>query len=249
MLQHVNFMINSNKNICLKSTVFIFFIVVSSCILHVFLIILLIHCIYDDSIDHISLYNTYDHVTNTFLLPTTSSIVEDKKLYDRFSSDKTQPLVETKQILSTPIFVNNPDIKDVNNIAHAIDFENILIDQNNIIHDVHDTDFQCSSPITTNSINTVDIRNQRPNLIKYVYPEYPKEAKALSIEGRVVVMYDINHIGKVEKIRIISSIPLGIFEKNIKIAMRRWIYAVDNAKKDLIIIFKFSLNTIQFLEN
>lgn len=81
--------------------------------------------------------------------------------------------------------------------------------------------------------------------IQYIHPEYPNSAKALGIEGKLYVMYNINEIGKVEKIRILSANPIRVFEENVKFAMRRWVYEKENPQQDLTIIFKFSSNIIQ----
>lgn len=58
-------------------------------------------------------------------------------------------------------------------------------------------------------------------------------------------MYNINNIEKVQKIRILSAIPAGVFEENVKLAMRRWVYEKEKPKQNLTISFKFSFNTIQ----
>lgn len=84
-----------------------------------------------------------------------------------------------------------------------------------------------------------------PNIIKYFHPKYPDSAKLLGIEGELKVMYNVNVMGRIEKIRILSSMPSGVFENNVKLAMRRWIYAKNKPIENLTVVFRFSLNKIQ----
>lgn len=88
-----------------------------------------------------------------------------------------------------------------------------------------------------------------PRIVNCIYPEYPKNARALGIEGTLVVIYNISNLGKIENIRILSAIPVGIFEKNVRSAMRRWMYETDKPRKDLIITFKFRLKSVEIFDN
>lgn len=88
-----------------------------------------------------------------------------------------------------------------------------------------------------------------PYIINRVMPIYPNYAKVLNIEGKITVIYDISNLGKVENIRIFSAIPAGVFEHNVLSAMRRWIYASNVSKKDMIVVFKFCLNTITIVDH
>lgn len=87
-----------------------------------------------------------------------------------------------------------------------------------------------------------EVHRNAPNVINRVYPEYPVYAKALGIEGKLTVVYNVNNLGRIENIRILSAVPVGVFEKNVLFAMRFWRYESNQSKKDLSIIFKFCLN-------
>lgn len=88
-----------------------------------------------------------------------------------------------------------------------------------------------------------------PCVIKRIYPKYPSHARILGIEGKLIVMYDVNNFGKIKNIRILSANPIGVFEGSVRSAMRRWIYENNKSKKDLTIIFRFYLNTIEIFDD
>lgn len=106
---------------------------------------------------------------------------------------------------------------------------------------------------TTHSVHVPEKHHDRPCIssciINCVYPEYPNRAKILNIEGKIIVQYDVNTRGKVDNICILSAVPPGVFEENIRSAMRRWVYESNKPEKKLIITFKFCLNSVKMFGN
>lgn len=217
-----------------------------SCSIHILCFIFIIYRIDNDS-NYIVMHNKNNHIITTLLLYENNTV--NNMMNDKYISVKSKSLVDSKNLVKTKKLIDKTMVKNFNKIEDSISYKENSMDQNSKVYgdsSTHSKHFQSS---ITDSNDVIDSKIQQSHIIKCVYPEYPKEAKALKIEGKVIVMYDINHIGKIEKIRIIASVPTGIFEKNIKIAMRRWIYKSNNPKKDMTVIFKFSLNTVQMLES
>lgn len=92
----------------------------------------------------------------------------------------------------------------------------------------------------TNS-STPSVQNAKP--IKRPYPNYPQRAAALNQEGSVTVKFDVNNNGKVINIRIISSNPNNIFDKEVKRALRDWVYE-RIPTQDIMVTFEFKMSGI-----
>lgn len=75
-------------------------------------------------------------------------------------------------------------------------------------------------------------------------PIYPPRASALGIEGRVSVMYDVNAEGRVENIRIVSAQPRNMFERDIRLAMRRWTYETGKPTANMTVKFQFDIKGV-----
>ncbi len=73
-------------------------------------------------------------------------------------------------------------------------------------------------------------------------PAYPDRARAMGIEGKVIVRFDINSQGYVDNIRIISESPKNMFSREVKRAMRRWRYESNKptSDKEITILFKLT---------
>lgn len=105
------------------------------------------------------------------------------------------------------------------------------------------TDFSYLLSSNKNIVNYNKVYDKAiPNVINRLYPEYPIYAKTLGIEGKLIVVYNIDNLGKIENIRILFAAPVGIFEKNVLSAMRFWRYESNQPRKDIRIIFKFCLH-------
>ncbi|NVK53996.1 MAG: TonB family protein [Alteromonadaceae bacterium] len=55
-----------------------------------------------------------------------------------------------------------------------------------------------------------------------IQPVYPADAKAQGIEGAVILEYGITPNGTVENIRVIESVPAGVFDDAAKLAVAQW---------------------------
>ncbi|MDU5779221.1 MAG: TonB family protein [Pantoea sp.] len=75
----------------------------------------------------------------------------------------------------------------------------------------------------------------KANVIKY-----PVRAENLRIGGEVNVLYDVNKIGRVENIRLISAEPPDVFDRSVRKQISYWKFSPGNARKDeqLRILFK-----------
>jgi len=88
----------------------------------------------------------------------------------------------------------------------------------------------------------------RPSPLYRRPPDYPRQALAMRIEGKVAVQYDVDNNGRVTNIRIISAKPNMIFNRSIKNAMHFWQYEAK-AAKDLIITIIFNRDKSVKLQN
>ncbi|MBT0723012.1 energy transducer TonB [Rosenbergiella sp. S61] len=65
----------------------------------------------------------------------------------------------------------------------------------------------------------------KPQRLATVNPAYPARALALHVEGRVRVKFDVDNNGAVDNIEIVSADPRGMFEREVRQAIKRWRYA------------------------
>ncbi|PHS59215.1 MAG: hypothetical protein COB17_01445 [Sulfurimonas sp.] len=55
-----------------------------------------------------------------------------------------------------------------------------------------------------------------------IKPLYPSRAKRMGLEGYVKVELSVDATGHVTNIKILKSVPKGVFDKSVKKALRRW---------------------------
>jgi protein TonB len=86
---------------------------------------------------------------------------------------------------------------------------------------------------------------EKPNLIKKVDPIYPEEARKEGIKGKVLLEVTTDTVGRVDKIKILKSIP-GLDEAAVD-AVKQWVYEpyiIDGKPKGAIftVTVQFHLN-------
>lgn len=81
----------------------------------------------------------------------------------------------------------------------------------------------------------------KPQPLSRVNPAYPSRALALHVEGKVRVRFDIDHSGEVGNIEIIDAEPRGMFDSEVRRALKRWRYPPGQpvTGQTLSIIFRF----------
>ncbi|MGL9774844.1 MAG: TonB family protein [Sodalis sp. (in: enterobacteria)] len=102
-----------------------------------------------------------------------------------------------------------------------------------------------TAPVTSapksSSVKSV---SNAPRAMQRTNPIYPPRARALGIEGRVSVMFDVNAEGRVENVRVLSAQPRNMFEHDIRLAMLRWTYEPGKPATNLTVNFKFDLENV-----
>jgi protein TonB len=73
-------------------------------------------------------------------------------------------------------------------------------------------------------------------------PAYPDRARAMGIEGKVKVKFDVDAAGKVQNIQIISESPKNMFARDVRRAMLRWRYESNKPTRNLETTFIFNLS-------
>ncbi|MEJ5174820.1 TonB family protein [Erwinia sp. MYb416] len=78
---------------------------------------------------------------------------------------------------------------------------------------------------------------------------YPQRAKAMGVEGRVRVKFNITASGTITDVRILSETPTGVFAAAIAKDMSRWRYQTQAEVNDQTVTIFFKLNGQVALEN
>lgn len=87
--------------------------------------------------------------------------------------------------------------------------------------------------------------NNKPKLIKSSLPLYPAHAFIEKTEGVVKIMFDIDANGATQNIRIIESIPEGVFDREVKIAMEKSHFESGKPTQDCVKTIYFKLKKPQ----
>lgn len=73
-------------------------------------------------------------------------------------------------------------------------------------------------------------------------PLYPPRARAMGIEGKIIVKYDIDADGRVVNIQIVSETPKNMFNSEVKRAMKRWRFETNKPTYNQKVTISFKLN-------
>lgn len=60
--------------------------------------------------------------------------------------------------------------------------------------------------------------------VKRIPPSYPEKAAQENIEGFVVLSFDITETGATDNVKVVRSVPAGVFDKSAKVALKQWEY-------------------------
>ena len=60
--------------------------------------------------------------------------------------------------------------------------------------------------------------------VKRVPPIYPEKAAEQNVEGFVVLSFDITETGTTDNVKVVKSVPAGVFDKSAKVALKQWEY-------------------------
>ena len=118
----------------------------------------------------------------------------------------TAPNVPIEQVSTSPMVRNSPTSLPLHIAAPTIDASSIKIPH---LPKVAPSSTKGDSVLTP---------------IAQLKPQYPLRAKRMGIEGHVKVELEVDARGEVKDIRIIESVPEGVFDGAVKRALMHWTF-------------------------
>ncbi len=109
--------------------------------------------------------------------------------------------------------------------------------QNNTQQQTHAQSAPQKSPDQHQSIS-----QGKPQRISTVNPAYPARALALHVEGRVQAKFDVDSSGAVSNIEIVSAQPRGMFDREVRQALKRWRYTPGHPSNGQTISIVFRID-------
>ncbi|AGC03708.1 tonB family C-terminal domain protein [Candidatus Blochmanniella chromaiodes str. 640] len=232
-----NLVIDPFRRIWCKLHMSIYFCCFLSCVIHAFIMHVLLHYCY-----HFVNQSVCEQRSNIMTL----SLLQTSQLFhESLEKKQLSKTLKTchKQRNSRSIVRSEKKNLDSSKYKFNADKNLPLVEKNDV--NIGES--------TTYSVHVPKKHHDRPYIsscaINRVYPEYPNRAKILNVEGKVIVQYDVNARGKIDNMCILSAVPPGMFEESIRSAMRRWVYESNKPEKKLIITFKFCLNSVKIFSD
>ncbi|MBF7688758.1 TonB family protein [Acinetobacter rathckeae] len=178
------------------------------------------------------------------------------------SSQKTHSLVK-QDIRATTIQPNPKTIshmaksKPISQVAHQVENTQTAVDDHKAITEekremtgppsVHQA-IQTEVQLTEKTVQAVaTIPSEIQAMSRRV--NYPNRARALGVEGRVKVQFDVTESGAVKNIQIIEETPKGLFVNGLIQDMSRWRYRVTHAVENQVVHIVFRLDGRVVVEN
>lgn len=159
------------------------------------------------------------------------------------------PVVEKQQTNPQSIPANSTHSAKTHSIVLAESA--IATSQTQQLHEHETVSTQSTAvqaPITEKTVQSVSTSESDIQAISRRV-NYPSRARALGVEGRVKVQFDISENGAVRNIQIIEETPKGVFVNGLMQDMARWRYRVVYAVKNQVVHIVFRLDGRVVVEN
>lgn len=157
-------------------------------------------------------------------------------------SESAQSKVTEKTVSSTTASLQNESLNNSENKANSMNNVSLSNHRQTSSASMQKNVASTASTEKSVTVNTpFKAMNRRLN--------YPTRARALGVEGRIRVQFDITNSGTLSNIRILSENPTGVFTDTVLKDMARWRYQTTSAVKDQVVNIVFKLDGRVVLDN